>query len=70
MDANFWIQHGIEFPYDIEPPTEEEYRRAEIATYRRFAPRVCPCGLCGWPVPKGYVCDTCGHDGSFDDSRG
>ena len=51
---------------NVAPPTEEQYKRAEISTYRMFAPSVRPCGNCGWPVATGYVCNVCGYDGSDD----
>lgn len=39
-------------------------RAIDVADY--FAPRMVTCGKCGSPVPDGYCCYYCGHDGSDD----
>lgn len=47
-------------PKKIKPPTPAQYRNAKIQEALRFAPPIYPCADCGWPVVKGYCCNTCG----------
>ena len=44
----------------IEPYTPYWNKLANILA-RDFAPIIYPCATCGYPVPKGYCCNTCGN---------
>jgi hypothetical protein len=43
-------------------PSPEEYQEARCRNALSFAPSQKPCQHCGWPVLKGYCCDTCGSN--------
>jgi DNA-directed RNA polymerase subunit RPC12/RpoP len=43
-------------------PDGRRYRAAMIELALSYAPRMYPCGSCGWPVADGYCCSTCGSD--------
>lgn len=42
-----------------KPPSETQYRKAEIETAFSYSPSIYPCSECGWPVGKGYICGYC-----------
>jgi hypothetical protein len=42
-----------------KPPTEKQYREAEIGQALIFCPEIYPCANCGWPVIDGYCCEYC-----------
>lgn len=44
-----------------KPPSERQYRQAEIETAFANAPQIYPCATCGWPVASGFICTWCGE---------
>lgn len=46
----------------INPPTVQEYQKAQLQTALNYAPTIYPCKKCEWPVAEGYCCRYCGDD--------
>ena len=44
----------------IAPPSDVEYKQANLRLRLDRAPPTYACMKCGWPVIKGFCCETCG----------
>lgn len=51
-------------PSKIKPHTARWERLAD-ALARDYAPRIYPCGKCGYPVVEGYCCTACGDSAPY-----
>lgn len=52
-----------------KPPTERQYRIAEIETAFTYAPKIYPCSTCEWPVGDGFICFWCGESNPNRDNK-
>lgn len=54
-------------PPRVTPPGGDEYRAMKLILQMGLAPKIFPCGVCGWPRGEGYDCYTCGDIFSEED---